>query len=497
MKKPVSSRAVAWVLPALALLGALVRLWPFLGGSALAYPMDYDEGVYFSAAGLLFRGVLPYRDFVFVHPPGLLWFLGISAAWPGDPAHLFAVSRFVAAGLGGVSVYLAGRVAQRGGGLVSGTVAAVLYALYPEAVGVERGPFLEPVLNLSCLAFANAWLGGSGGETTRRWRWAGALLGMALSVKVWAGAWLLAGLTTPPRGMRWRASGHLALGIFLSFALLVMPLALMAPKAFVTQTLFFHALRPMDGTGGLARLQSIFSLGHRAATLLAAVALSTLPWRLRRGDEARTGRLFASAWLLTLLGFLLSPSYWSQYNAALAPCEAVLAGLGAQILWDVPVRRALPLRAVGLVGLALGLWQRPWRDVRRHASQRAEEQLALARVLREDVPPRACLFTLEPGWSLLGGRWPSTLSGVPRVVDSYGAQLLAAVQTGARYPSAGDAFADTLSQGPVRPYLEGCDYLVLGGRGEWQLSPASRLLAGTGRIPRPGGAGLVLWLPRR
>ena len=44
----------------------------------MGYPMDYDEGVYSSAAPLLLRGDLPYRDFIFVHPPGSL-LLGLRA----------------------------------------------------------------------------------------------------------------------------------------------------------------------------------------------------------------------------------------------------------------------------------------------------------------------------------------------------------------------------------------------------------------------------------
>ena len=493
----VPKRAPAALLGALALFGLLVRLWPFLSGSALAYPMDYDEGVYFSAAGLLARGVLPYRDFVFVHPPGLLWFLATSAAWPADPSRLFALSRFIAAGLGGASVYLAGRTAQRAGGLLAGAVAALLYALYPEAVGVERGPFLEPVLNLACLAFAAVWLGNTEDGKARRPLLAGALLGVSVAVKVWAGAWVIAGLASLPRKERSRAALQLALGAVAAYAVLVLPLALRAPRAFVTQTLLFHALRPKDGTpAGVGRMLEMVHVGHRVAPVLAAVALLSLPWRVRRGDGARTERLFVTAWLVTLLGFLLSSSYWRQYNAALAGCEAVLAGLGAQALWNALGGRARPLRVVGLIGLALGL-RRPLREVRHDAAQRMPEQPALARLLHERVPPDACLFALEPGWGVLGGRWPKEPAGAPLVVDSYGAQLLAAAQTGARYPDTGAAFADSSSQAPVRPLLVGCDYLVLGGRGEWQLSAESRATAAAGHAPLPGPEGLPVLGPRR
>ena len=65
-----------WVLAVLAVGAWVLRVLPFFNRhGAFGYPVDYDEGVYFSASALLFRGELPYRDFVFVHPPGalLLW----------------------------------------------------------------------------------------------------------------------------------------------------------------------------------------------------------------------------------------------------------------------------------------------------------------------------------------------------------------------------------------------------------------------------------------
>ncbi|HLL83139.1 MAG TPA: glycosyltransferase family 39 protein, partial [Longimicrobium sp.] len=213
----------------LALLAFAVRAWPLWSGGALAYPVDYDEGVYYSAAGLLWRGVLPYRDFVFVHPPGLLWVLGTTAAWPADPALLFAASRWVAALLGACSVVFVGRLAARAGGTVAGGVAALLYALYPEAVSAERGPFLEPALNLLCLAFAWAWLEGGGERrAARRGFWAGVLGGAALSMKVWAGAWGVAALLSLPRAERGRALGGLVVGAAVALGVLVVPLVLLS-----------------------------------------------------------------------------------------------------------------------------------------------------------------------------------------------------------------------------------------------------------------------------
>jgi hypothetical protein len=128
-------------LAVLSIAGLVVRVAPLLrAGGPLAYPIDYDEGVYFSASALLFRGVFPYRDFVFVHPPGLLYALGLTATLSSavGPAAAFAISRIVAAVIGAANIALAGRVAYRWAGPFAGLVAAGLYASYADVAVVEN-----------------------------------------------------------------------------------------------------------------------------------------------------------------------------------------------------------------------------------------------------------------------------------------------------------------------------------------------------------------------
>jgi hypothetical protein len=381
----------------------------------------------------------------------------------------------VATLLGACGVVLVGRLAARAGGTVAGGVAALLYALYPEAVSAERGPFLEPALNLLCLAFAWAWLAEGGeGRAARRGFWAGVLGGAALSVKVWAGAWGVAALLSLPRAERGRALGGLVVGAAAALGVLVVPLVLLSRGDFFTQTLLFHTWRPADGASGMARFRDIFPIGHRAASLLAGVGLLAV---LARRGEPRTGRFFAAAWVLTLAGFFASSSYWRQYNAHLAASETVLAGLGAGALWGLLARsldaRTRWWRAVGLVGLGLGLL-RPWKEVRQGAQQHEPPQQALAEAIRARVPAEACLLSMEPGWGVLGGRWPSAPAGQAPVVDTYAAQLLAATRGGGRYPSTQAAFLDERAQAPLRPLLEGCPFVASGWRGSWQLAPSSR-----------------------
>lgn len=457
------------VLSAIAAVGLAVRLLPFVAGGTLLYPIDYDEGVYFSAAALLTRGVLPYRDFAFVHPPGALLFLGPLAAWRADPAVLFAACRWVAAALGAVNVYLAGRVAWRWAGPIAGAAAAVLYALYPEAAAAERGPFLEPLLNTLCFALALVWLREP--LSARRCFWAGVLGGAALAVKVWGGAWLLAAVVALPVELRRRSTLLFLAGVAAALLVLVGPFVALAPRDFLKQTLLFHAWRPPDGIGGAQRFFTLFNVGHRTASVLALLGLGVAVARVRRA-EARHDRFFALTAVSTVVGLLASASYFTQYNAHLAAVEAVLGGFGLAIAWEWLSGRWRLARIALLAVVALGLW-RTGRSLRSDAEGRMPEQVAFGELLRRQVPKDTCLLSLEPAWGVLAGRLPDVRPGLPVMVDSYATLLVSAMSGGARYAEKYPAFADGAAQGALRPWLADCRYLAAGTRGAWELSAES------------------------
>ena len=70
--------AAVW-LP-IALLAFVARLLPTLHGGGLGGLDDYDDGVYFAGSQALIAGRLPYRDFLLLHPPGILLVLSPLAA---------------------------------------------------------------------------------------------------------------------------------------------------------------------------------------------------------------------------------------------------------------------------------------------------------------------------------------------------------------------------------------------------------------------------------
>lgn len=457
-----SSRPFQVALAVIALGAFGLRVFPFFGADgAWSYRVDYDEGVYFSAAALMFDGLMPYRDFVFVHPPGLLVFLALTSAWTKSFLGVdgaFALSRWIAAALGTINVLLVARLVLRWPGTTAARwgalFAAAFYATYPEVVQVERGPFLEPLLNLVCLSLAAAVIH-SGGH--RRWIWiAGALAGLAVSIKVWAVLWV-AGALWGLRSFATRRELLVFLGAAaITWGLIVLPFAALAPGPFVTETGLFHLWRPPDGlTDRLSRVEQIVALRHLASPLLAVLLLGLL--LARRGPAwSLTARVVVPAYVLTLLAYFASRAYWSQYNAHLIASEAVLAGA---LIAFVGSKAAIPLRVLAAGAVVVSV-------VHCHRRAQGDEQhLVLARSPLKGTPD--CVFTFEPGWSLAAGRLPPRVASTPMVVDNYAHQLLAAVEGGKRFTSSAEAFASKRTPPSV---VQQCRYVVLGERGTRQMT---------------------------
>lgn len=448
-------------------LGALaVRLAFLLGrGGPLASPTDYDDGVYFTVSALLVRGVLPYRDFVFVHPPGIAWFYAL-VSWWRDPAIGFASARVIACVVGAANTLLVGLVVRRTGSTIAAVVAAALYALDPDAVWVERSVFLEPVLNLACLASAFVWL-----RDDERTKTSGALAGFACTTKLLGGIWVMAALASAPRGRFVRDGVRFVLGSILTGLIFFAPLALLAPSNFIAQVLRFQLARPADGTLDAKERLTAMLLAQPVAAWLCALAILAMLVKLAMGERvSREERFFSVAMVLTAIAFLASSTYWTQYNSYLAPAECVLAGLGVASLLRFP-RARLAVATIVVAAVAWGLVPQ-FQRIRDAARQRSEEAIALRSASRT-LPPSLPLFAFDPSRSLIAGRLPAHGDGAPLIVDSYAAMLIEATkQTHARDANA--AFRAATSQPGVRARLERSPLLITSWRGDWQMTNDDR-----------------------
>ena len=466
-----TARFFATVAPLAVLAVALfARLGLMFGkGGGWGYAVDYDEGVYFSAASLVWRGALPYRDFVFVHPPGLLAWLLIPAGLGKlvlGPTHAFVLARWIAAFAGAASVSLVYRLAEKRGGLVAGLAAGLALALYPEAVVVDRGVFLEPVLNLCCLTLAFCVQRGTLGlAPEKRWlTFAGLAAGAAVAVKLWAGLWLLAALVTVLRAGGVRGVVRFCVWAAIAAAALMLPAAAAAPQAFLEQTLTFHTLRPPDGIPARwDRLTQLFSWRHAGSDLLALVGLVAV---LARPGLRRTSLFFALVFLGTLAAFLANTTYWEQYNAHLAPSSAVLAGIGAATLWGLVRARPMPLKLAGALALcALSLFSIVGT---RRTFGHTGALLEVREAVRASKARVAC--AMEPAWLLAADQLPPRIGPAGQFVDTYAMGLLEAGRSGKKFDSAQAAFDDVASQEPYAEAVQHCDLLVMGERGRMELA---------------------------
>jgi alpha-1,2-mannosyltransferase len=116
------------------------RLVPLPRGGGLYALGNYDDGVHFAAALGMIHDLLPYRDFLFLHPPGVLLALAPFAALAdalGEP-NAMTIARVSWMVLGGVNAVLCG-IALRPLGETAAVISALLYAVFFPAIYVEHG----------------------------------------------------------------------------------------------------------------------------------------------------------------------------------------------------------------------------------------------------------------------------------------------------------------------------------------------------------------------
>jgi hypothetical protein len=109
------ARASAHVEPVVFLVAASCRLAVILRSGGLRGDFAYDAPLYFAASDALIHGRMPYRDFVFLHPPAQLIVLAPFAALTGvvSDQTAFMVANLSITGVGATSAVLVVRICRR------------------------------------------------------------------------------------------------------------------------------------------------------------------------------------------------------------------------------------------------------------------------------------------------------------------------------------------------------------------------------------------------
>jgi 4-amino-4-deoxy-L-arabinose transferase-like glycosyltransferase len=419
-------------------LAAVLRLWRLeANGFGTEY---YAAGVRSALQGgaLAFYNSFDPAGFLSLDkPPVAFWIQAAFAKVLGFSGWTIHLPQALA---GIASVALLYRLVRRPFGIAAATIAALLLALMPVAVAIDRSNNTDSWLVLFLLLAAWAALRGRGGSLVL----AMALLGVAFNVKMLAAlvcgpallaGWWGAGTLDLRRRLGWMAAAGATLAVVSLSWSVAFDLTPRASRPYAGSSKGNSMLELVIGHNGLDRfvrmgrqqLQPVQVLPARTLQLYDAVPVGPLrlavprlamqfAWLLplaliglflvRRRDRIDASLLLWGVWLFTY-GIVFSAAggiFHVYYLSALAPPVAALGGLGAVRLW----RRGPGWLAAGLVlcaawqiyvaGASLG-WMSPWL-----AAPSVAIVVAALTLIRGKRPPAMvgglALLVLPTAWAL-------------------------------------------------------------------------------------------------
>jgi hypothetical protein len=334
-----------------------------LRGGGLFGLDTYDDSVHYAAALAVVHGVLPYRDFLFLQPPGIVVALAPFAAFGATTydGWGFAVGRiaWMVMGSGTAALIV---VALRRVGLLGAIVGGVGYAVYLPAIRAERTTMLEG-LTSALLVLALLLISSSRLRVGHPWlvyAGSGFLLGLAAGVKIWGVVVVVVVLAWVAAVRGVRNGLRLGLGASIGVSAVCLPFFVAAPAAMWQMVVLDQLGRPESHASWTTRIGDIAGLpdlpvpdpkvavaGALAIALLALIGLS------------RPGRLAPLLLLAMAAVVLLSPSFYAHYPAALSVPLSITVGSVTSVVqgWAThlgrPASRAVgALAAVALLALA-------------------------------------------------------------------------------------------------------------------------------------------------
>jgi hypothetical protein len=437
-----------------------LRLFTFTRPGYLTGITEYDDGVYLGAAIQLTKGILPYRDFAFIQPPGIVVLMSPVAlvATMTTTVKALALARVLTALASAACVPLAGRLMAHRGPLVT-LVTCGFLAVYPDDVSTAHTLMLEPWMNLLCLLAITAAFRGGRLAPAGSLLWAGLAMGFAAAVKFWAmvpaaallalcaAAWLAGRDPAGGRGTR-----RYAVGLATGFALPLAPFILAAPGALWRSTIIDQAARTgttvpvpvrlahltglidiMTVHGHLALdpgTTSIYAAGS-AAPLDPGTSLSWLPYVVAAAGVATLAAAFC--WRAWYLSVPPSPLEWLAAATAAIACAAIvsysaffyhypdfpapwlaLTAGGAAGVVARSATRAVAAATLVAFGLVAGL----------QAAEVYPMRQVTAQAIAHRIPPGSCVVTDEVSLTIAADRFTGNPAYCPAIVDSL-AQTLA------------------------------------------------------------------------
>ena len=350
---PPVSRVWFWAI-AVAVAAFLFRLVPVLRGGGLFGLGNYDDGVYYASATGLIHGLLPYRDFVLLHPPAITLLLApftVVAQLTSD-SYGFATARVAWMLLGALNAVLIWKI-LRPIGPVAAAFGGFSYAVFYPAIYSDKSTLLEspattallivvlllqPLTHADSLPHSKALI-------------AGAVLGVAMTIKIWGVVTLLIVLGWLLLIRRYGVALRVLIASAAATTVICLPFFVAAPTAMWNQVIRDQLFRGVSAVTSLERLDqmvglSIISRSYPPAIIVAAVVAllgcAALAWSYR---EARLPVLLMLGQGLYLL---VVPIWFFHFVSFTAAPIALTAGAALGRL--MALLRARPAKiAVGVL----------------------------------------------------------------------------------------------------------------------------------------------------
>jgi tetratricopeptide (TPR) repeat protein len=404
----------------------------------------YDDGVYLGAAVSFVHGVIPYRDFAFLQPPGVVLLFSPVAliARIAGTRDALAIARCITAAVTALNVLLITRI-LRARGSVAMVTGGLALACFPLAVAADHSLLLEPYLVFFSLLGVKLLFDGDSLVTSPRIVAAGVALGFAGAIKIWAIAVVIAALLVcAPRAKG--VAVRLVLGVAAGFALPCIPFFIAAPSNFVHDVVVAQLSRGTSGLDGLSVLQRVIDISGVTGitaitpTTFLAVAIvagfSVFVFLVYGLDYRKLGRfdiLLLVIPALVLVEMFSSPEFYDHYAYFPAAFLALLLGAGAEhasalleracrrlsAIRPRALRHALPaLPAVLAIVAACFLVPEATSYARSYLADSADPSQAIDQA----IPRGACAVSDEAILLVDANRYERSNPDCPDMVDPFG-----------------------------------------------------------------------------
>ncbi len=413
---------------------------------------EYDDGVYMGAALRFVQGIIPYRDFVIVHPPGIVLLMAPFALLGqvfGSGTSM-ALARDLTALVAAANVVLCA-VAVRHRGWKAAAVAATALACFPMAPAADSTLLLEPYLMFFSLLGLVLMFRGGRLAGPRRVLLAGLAFGFGGAVKIWGAFLVLAVAVVCLRRVK-SALLPLLVGSALGFALPCLPFFLMAPRAFLTDIIGDQFQRVASGTAVLSWSERVLVLsGLPGMTLfapsaaLAVVVAAGLIVAVCTVVAIRRHQMLAADWAVlsgtvgAILPMWVASDIYPHYIYFTAPLVAMLLGLTVSLVrgrrrspapellvakrrWSpFPVMAANRTAVAGIVALAaVAAFQLPQEAGYARSSLKTADNSNFLNIL---IAPGECVVSDDTSVLVTADLFGPPPAHCPNIIDAYGTFL--------------------------------------------------------------------------